>query len=1421
MFRTRKHIFGITALILILVALTATFSAFPTSAETSNMETHWTFNEGSGITTTDEKADKEGTLSGKTTGDRSLPTWTNGLRGEDDSALHFDTYDEVKEISRKSQHVVTDYTINDGNPVSALSFSVWISTTYQSDGAVAIAHFPGEADVFKVPPGMLLGYGKGSATNTPNRGCGQYSNGDRRSFLAFTDRCGACSDAIDEDDIGKWHHIVAIWEGEGNYGASDQFTLYIDGVKSAGDAILPSSCGNDNSSKLDDGTLTPKGTLEIGYSSRIYAPVPDWGGYSYYRYGFFDGDIDNLRVYTRALTEGEVKEIYEEEKPKIEIDGNTTGVIGGRYSFSVNESGAWEASGNATVITPTAQTTDIIWSRGEVGARTETITVTVSDTLTDTHTIELSEPPDPTITGATQGSVGSAFTHYFTATLTPEELARPITYTWDMTGQSTSVVTTSQELKDYFSFTTDISRTYHITVTASNEWIGVITGTHAITLTAIPPNIEATLDSLSSINLGYGDTGTYSATVKPETITRPFTYTWDIAGPADPTSDTEVKRDWDNTVLSDTLAVEWLPDGTPNKPVTRIVAMGVSNPWGVVTRTNVVTLTYRPDIQDGFSKGDDNPTEISDDDGTVVLTIDEDMSTDVITFTIVDTDTVGSLTLAAHASNMRDYLRLPEGTVAISQPVESDTPYTSTLTITPPADRWGQADIRLDADDDLVVGERTIRLVVNQVNDPPSFTKGDDITVDEDAGPQQFTEWSTDLSPGPFEHTIQALEFTTENSNEAMFAEQPTFTISGTGTSELSATLHFTTKPHANGTAVVTATLQDDSEADNDTAEPQSFTITVNQVNDVPIGYNDAITTTENESVTISNTLLLQNDTDVDLEVAEIADQTLSIIKVSEAQSGTVTLNEDDGTVTYTPPLFYRGSDVFTYTLSDGESITPTARVDVLIEPLVARDDTLETREDTPLENIGATLLTNDRNPQLSTFTAVSATSEQSGTLTLQDQQVSYTPAQDFYGTDHFSYTIQTAGITDTAQVTVTVSPVNDAPFFQKGDDVAVTAGSGEQVREAWATDIRPGPTNEMTQTLTFTITNDNASLFTVEPTLDTTGKLTFTPTDANVEDTATVTVLLVDNGGTTNGGEDTYQDTFIISIGSNLAPLATTDTYTTEINTPLDIAVADLLANDTDENDDPLSMSKFGSETTQGGTVSRNGDTLTYTPPENFTGEDSFTYTISDGRLEAQGKVNIIVFRDENYYIFLPIVTRTAADLTVSFSIVPEQASYTTDDQVTINVVVTNVGNKAVEQPFWVDFYFNPQQEPTVNNRWDMIYSDNFYYGLVWAVDQTIPAGGSITLTTTPGAETTYQQDYSRNWGGSFLNGTTNLYAYVDIWSDEQYTYGAVKEDNEENNLASQQITVTETTATTMLQANGTDNIPAVPIPPRVFPIK
>ena len=42
-----------------------------------------------------------------------------------------------------------------------------------------------------------------------------------------------------------------------------------------------------------------------------------------------------------------------------------------------------------------------------------------------------------------------------------------------------------------------------------------------------------------------------------------------------------------------------------------------------------------------------------------------------------------------------------------------------------------------------------VTITVNPVNDAPSFTKGADQTVNEDAGAQSVTGWATAISSGP------------------------------------------------------------------------------------------------------------------------------------------------------------------------------------------------------------------------------------------------------------------------------------------------------------------------------------------------------------------------------------------------------------------------------------------------------------------------------------------------------------------------------------------------------------------------------------------------------------------------------------------------------------------------------------------------
>lgn len=112
---------------------------------------------------------------------------------------------------------------------------------------------------------------------------------------------------------------------------------------------------------------------------------------------------------------------------------------------------------------------------------------------------------------------------------------------------------------------------------------------------------------------------------------------------------------------------------------------------------------------------------------------------------------------------------------------------------------------------------------------------------------------------------------------------------------------------------------------------------------------------------------------------------------------------------------------------------------------------------------------------------------------------------------------------------------------------------------------------------------------------------------------------------GDGNGGEDTAEVTVsIVSVGAfvaNTGPDAVNDRETT---TEGEAVVIDVLDNDTDDEDDDLSIQSFG--TSSGGTITENADgTLTFTPTAD-PGIYSFEYTVTDGSLTDSATVTVTV---------------------------------------------------------------------------------------------------------------------------------------------------------------------------------------------------
>lgn len=415
----------------------------------------------------------------------------------------------------------------------------------------------------------------------------------------------------------------------------------------------------------------------------------------------------------------------------------------------------------------------------------------------------------------------------------------------------------------------------------------------------------------------------------------------------------------------------------------------------------------------------------------------------VVTFDAGDTSTITSVTATSSNST------LVPNDVAHLNAVLAGT--TGVITINPSANLFGATDLTVTVNRSGGPEVKTFTLTVNSSNDAPSFTKGPDQTVNEDAGAQTVDNWATNFSTGPADEAGQTLNFqVTNNTNVALFSSGPS--ISSTGT------LTYTPAPNAFGVATVTIVLKDSGGTANagvDTSPAQTFTITINPINDAP----------------------------------------------SFTKGPDQTVNEDSGT-----RFVAWATNISTGAANESQQLTFE--------------------------------VTDNTNPSLfSIAPGVGFT----GTL-------GFAPATNANGSATITIRLKDNGGTanggvDTSAVetfTITVLPVNDRPSFTRGPNQAVNEDAGPQTVNNWATNFSPGPADEAGQTLTITVTNNNNALFSAQPAVSLAGTLTYTPA-ANANGFATVTVTFKDNGGTANGGVDTFSQNFFISvIPINDAPVNT-----------------------------------------------------------------------------------------------------------------------------------------------------------------------------------------------------------------------------------------------------------------------------------------
>ncbi len=381
-----------------------------------------------------------------------------------------------------------------------------------------------------------------------------------------------------------------------------------------------------------------------------------------------------------------------------------------------------------------------------------------------------------------------------------------------------------------------------------------------------------------------------------------------------------------------------------------------------------------------------------------------------------------------------------------------------------------------------------------------------------------------------------------------------------------------------------------------------TVTINVGETNDAPVSINDNYSMNEDETLTVVLPGILINDTDPD-------NNSLSAVLVTSVSHGVLTLNTN-GSFQYTPDNNYYGNDSFTYQASDGQITGNSATVTISIQPVndspVALNDNLYTAENTP-DNINVVL--NDSDPLDSPNGGIDEnsitviTQPKYGTAFPIGNKISYTPHAGFYGNDTLTYSVFDTGyplpaLSDTALVYIKVarrSPlaVNDSVSISEDNAIAINILINDQ-------DI---DINEATVSIGTPPSRGIAVVNSI------TGVVTYTP-DLNYFGSDGFTYTVKDMTGLISNIANVIID--IIAVPD---PPATTDgNFSTAEDISLTIQITEVVSDP--DNDIDYSSIEFITNPTNGSVSSNSTNReMTYTPNAGFSGNDPFTFRISDMR--------------------------------------------------------------------------------------------------------------------------------------------------------------------------------------------------------------
>ncbi len=155
------------------------------------------------------------------------------------------------------------------------------------------------------------------------------------------------------------------------------------------------------------------------------------------------------------------------------------------------------------------------------------------------------------------------------------------------------------------------------------------------------------------------------------------------------------------------------------------------------------------------------------------------------------------------------------------------------------------------------------------------------------------------------------------------------------------------------------------------------------------------------------------------------------------------------------------------------------------------------------------------------------------------------------------------------------------------------------------------------------------------------------------------VTVKVEDDGVPSRFAEATFDWAV---TNTNRPPNASDDNLSTSEDTNLDFTADSLLVNDTDDDTGTiLTLIDIDTASLAGGTITDLGSgNYRYSPPDNFSGSDSFTYTISDGEATDSATVTIDVANVNDEPVAKGQALTTDEDIPLSVTLIGEDPDTT-----------------------------------------------------------------------------------------------------------------------------------------------------------------